>query len=881
MTEFLEYPIKHTEDNLIFSKDGAVTAYFEIPGFGYDFLSEDEKFMPFINQLTFLQTQGHDLHLLSLPQSNNIEDITQDQKERMKLKAQEYQYDLLEAGLSYQDLLTDVLVKHNKATEKREYRNYIGVQLNRKLNRYKPGNAGTNFLVSLREFFIGLNSPVNQAIGLEAADILLSEIEAYKDQAKAVEETLKRTYVVNRNRQIGDAVRPLSTIENLMIAELMYSATTSFRDVEPRYEFVTGETIKVAIEGKEEKAVRPNVKAYLDLQESYISEISPNTLEISKQVDNETETIYTRAFVLTKFAHNDNDFPGYEWPYKVQRSLSFPIMMSVRLYHKDNQSVLKELSNTKLEFNDQKEQAHKARVQVDLQVAENERGVIKLEKYFQDTGYPSYVNSFTFRINADSKKELDARAAEFEDKMRTFGITVKAPFGEQPALFMEMLPGSKQINQDYKNETDPRMVAGMMFGASSSLGDNQGFYIGDTLQGKPVFIWPELASKAHEGVATAVNSISCLVAGATGFGKSVLMNLLTFLSVLCGAYALIIDPKGDRKKWIDGLPFIAKKYVSVWELTDSEEHSGILDPFRTSPDTEKGRSVATNIFASLARTNVGEEKYSLLSKAFKYAASKEEPCVGEAISYLRRLHDSEESTMTSKKYEELDSLLSVLDTFMDEPYIKLLIGKPGDKHRSLSVDKPLQVLMIENLTLPKAEKDPEKYTPSERIGTAIMISITAFSQQFMMGGDRTRHKVILSDEADVMDRNDTGRELNNFIVRRGRYYTTTLLKGAQNASDHGNDVANLGMKFCFALKKTDEAREMLDYFDLPQTNENIDRLKTLDRGTCLFQDIYGRTDVLKVNPVFKQILDAFDTSTSSEKEREFEKRKKEKMTVGS
>lgn len=880
MAAFLDFGMKHTEDNLVFSHDGKVTSYHEVTGYGYDFLDDEEKFLPFLNQLSFLQTQGRDLHYLCIPQSNDVTNIIEQQKDRMKFKATEYEYDLLEEGLDYTEKLKSVLVQHGQQTETREYRMYIGVQLNPSANKYKKGNKGTNFLSALREFFVGLNSDVNRAVGLEASDILRSEIEAYKQQAEAIEQDLKRAYTVSSNKQLDQVVRRLTTPEVIRLAETMYSATTSFRDIDYRYDFVSGEQIKATLDGEEVEAVRPTEKAYLDIQESYIEEIDPTTLRISKDVNGKTETMYSRIYVLTKFMRDENFFPGYEWLYNLQKGLSFPIISSIRIHHKDNQKVLKELSNYKLEFKDQMDQAHQAGVQADLSVSRNEKGVIQLEDYFQSTGYPSYVSSYVFRINADSEKQLEDRSETFQKLMQTFQIEVKTPYGEQPNLFMEMLIGSKQINHDYKNETDPRMLAGMMFGATSSLGDNSGLYVGDTEQGKAVFVYPELASKKLEGIKTAINSISMLIAGATGFGKSVLMNLIAYLSVLNGSYALIIDPKADRKKWKNGLPFIASKFVGIWRLGTRKEDKGSLDPFRTSPDIETGRRVATNIFAYLIDTRIGDYEYSFLAEGFKHAAEQPDPCVQHGIDYLKELYKEGEKSMTLPRYESLERLIIILDTFLGESFISLLIGEPDTNYRSLKINKPLQVLMIENLDLPEQSKDPSKYTTSQKISTAIMISITSFAQQFMMSNERTRHKIVLQDEASVIDKNEEGRRLMDFIVRQGRYYNTTLLKGTQNASDHGNDVANLGMKFCFALKKTDEAKEMLEYYDLPVTQKNITTLKSLPTGHCLFQDAYGRTDILRVNPVFKEILDVFDTSTSSETEREFEKKQKDRMYTG-
>src|SRR5690625_3666553 len=129
-----------------------------------------------------------------------------------------------------------------------------------------------------------------------------------------------------------------------------------------------------------------------------------------------------------------------------------------------------------------------------------------------------------------------------------------------------------------------------MFGATTNIGDGRGFYIGHTTKfSKPVFIQPDLAAKAYEGLGNVVDSLSVLVAGATGRGKSFFMNLFTYLSVLSGSSALIIDPKGDRDGWVEGLPYIDKKHVEVWTLGSDPNDAGSLDPFRTSTSMEEAK----------------------------------------------------------------------------------------------------------------------------------------------------------------------------------------------------------------------------------------------------------------------------------------------------
>ncbi|WP_277679938.1 ATP-binding protein, partial [Gracilibacillus dipsosauri] len=165
--------------------------------------------------------------------------------------------------------------------------------------------------------------------------------------------------------------------------------------------------------------------------------------------------------------------------------------------------------------------------------------------------------------------------------------------------------------------------------------------------------------------------------------------------------------------------------------------------------------------------------------------------------------------------------------------------------------------------------------PSQQISEAILISITAFTKQYMFTQDRGVHKIILQDEASSIDRSPVGRELMDFIIRKGRYYNTTLLKGSQNATDHGDDVANVGMKFSFGLRTKKEALEMLEFLNLPQTQGNVNKIRQMTKGKCLFQDIYGRTAVIQIDPLFNDLLEAFDSSTSTDEEREREKQRRE------
>lgn len=854
----LQFPIKHIEENLVFGHNGTVWAYFKVDGFSYDFLDNNGKIAPFNNQMSFLVENNLDFTFLVVPSPTNVSEIIDNTIEEMKLK----DYKLKRHGINYMSQVKDNLEKYKKVNETSEYSHYLGIQLNENKNKHKTPNLGLGVISSIKAFFQGFNSPIYSAVGLEKGDILESEIEAYKNQANVIQANLSTSF--------SSLVKKITATELVHIIEKIYSTRTNNTDVQMRKKFVSGETVVGYEEnGVKHKAVRHRERDFLDLQDTNIKELNSNTIQLSRiNKKNQEEKLFVRYFVVSKM--DDVMFhPGNEWLYRLQSYLPFPITVSIRAEHRPNEMVRKKLRNVLLEYDDQRKEAVRGISSMDTTIQESERGAMRMDNYFKTTGYPAYSTKFIFRIASDNLDILQARTDRLVKELSRYNVKILTPYGEQLQLMLETIPSSERYNDDYFIELAPTVIASLMFGATNNIGDNRGFYIGHTKTlSKPVFIQPDLAAKAFDGLGNVVDSLSILVAGMTGKGKSFFMNLFTYLSVLSGSSALIIDPKGDRKGWSEGLPFIEKEDIEVWTLGSDERDAGSLDPFRTSASMQDAKDITMDILSYLADITINDDRHSLLSDAVEKASLTKDPCIGEVINYLKELFDNRPETMSDDRYSKLESLIGALESLKRNQLSMLLFGEPGQRFKILEHSKPIQVLMVQNLNLPTHETQTMRI--SHKISEAIMISITSWTKQYMFKGDRSVHKIILQDEASAIERNAMGAELMDFIVRQGRYYNTTLIKGSQNATDHGTNVANIGMKFSFGLLEEDEARQMLKYLNLPQTENNVHMLQNLDRGEALFQDIYGRSAIIKINPIFKDLFDAFDSSTATEEERKRE-----------
>lgn len=863
MRQLTNFPTKHIEGNLAWGRDDTVTAYFEVEGFGYDFRDAEQKKTPYFNQMAFLTKNQYDLHFLLIPFQTDATSIIDNTIQEVKRR----NYDLKEYGLQYLESLKRTIVANSMNRDSNQYHGYIGVQLDLSKNKYREGNVGTNFLSSVKAFVEGINSPVYKAVGLDPYDLLKSDIDAWKDQAKTVESEIGASY--------SSPVRALSAAETLFLAEYNFSLTSEGS------EFKESQTGKVVTgtdqEGNTYEAIRPNKKAFFDLQNAEIEECDPKTLCLRKLVDNEIREQFVQYLVIDDM-DSVNHHPGFEWLYQIQTDLAFPVGVSIRAYHKSNKKIRKELSNALLEYEDQKDEARKANSNVDKSVSSSEQGAIQMEEVFKKSGHPAYACSFVLRVVAPNTQVLKDRVNSVRRELSKKGISLQTPYGDTMSYFMEFIPGSKRYSSDYWQEVSPGVLASLMFGATTNIGDNRGFLIGFTKKlKKPVFIQPDLAAKAFDNVKNIFDSLSIMVAGETGKGKSVLMNLIATLSALTvGSHVLAIDPKGDRKGWKDGLPFIPKEYISVWTLGESEEDAGCLDPFRTSTEIREAKDICMDILSYLTGVSLSDDGYSLLSDAVEHAGDQPDPCIGAALNFLKDLYENKPDYMSEDRHAALERLIGTLETLRKNQLATLLFGEIGQQYRVLDVfHKPIQVLMVQNLKLP--EKNT-KIRATHKISEAILISITAFTKQYMFNHERSKHKLILQDESRSIEKSEMGAELIDFIERKGRFYNTTLLKGTQKSSDY-EDATNIGMKFCFQLYQAKEAENMLDFYNLPVTRNNVSTIQNFVRGETLFQDIYGRSAVVEVNTVFGELLKAFDSSTADEEERQWEK-EREKSPVG-
>ena len=415
-------------------------------------------------------------------------------------------------------------------------------------------------------------------------------------------------------------------------------------------------------------------------------------------------------------------------------------------------------------------------------------------------------------------------------------------------IHSEFLPASKRYINDYVQYVKSDFLAGLGFGATQQLGETTGIYMGYSVDtGRNVYLQPSLASQGVKGTVT--NALASAFVGSLGGGKSFCNNLLVYYAVLFGGQALLLDPKSERGNWKETLPEIAHE-INIVNLTSDKDNAGLLDPFVIMKNVKDAESLAIDILTFLTGISSRDgEKFPVLRKAVRSVTQSDSRGLLHVIDELRR-----EDTPISR------NIADHIDSFTDYDFAHLLFSD-GTVENAISLDNQLNIIQVADLVLPDKDTTFEEYTTIELLSVSMLIVISTFALDFIHS-DRSIFKIVDLDEAWAFLNVAQGETLSNKLVRAGRAMQAGVYFVTQSAYDVSKESLknNIGLKFAFRSTDINEIKQTLEFFGIDKDDENNQkRLRDLENGQCLLQDLYGRVGVVQIHPVFEELLHAFDT----------------------
>lgn len=807
----MNYPIKYIENNLVFNQEGECFAYFELLPYNYSFLTPEQKLQVHTNfrQLIAQNREGK-IHALQISTERSIHSIQEKSKQSVTGRLKDIAFHRI-------DEQTEALVSMI-GDNQQDYRFFIGFKL--LVNEQEVSLK--NLRNSTKETFSAFFREINQKLMGDFVVMPQEEVRRYSKMADLLQAKIERRF----------HIRPLNKNDFGYLIEHIYGKeTTAYEEYDYPLPLkkMNSDTL---------------VKRY-DLLKPTRSLIEENQRYL--KIQNETATSYVAYFTIDSIV-GELDFPSNEIFYFQQQQFDFSIDTSMNVEIVPNKKALSTVRNKKKGLKDLDNHAWSSDNETGSNVLDALEDVSELESELDQTKESMYKLSYVIRVAADSYEELRRRCNEVKDYYDDWSIKLVRPFGDMMGLSSEFLPASKRYINDYVQYVTSDFLAGLGFGASQMLGETDGIYIGYNLDtGKNVYLKPSLASQGVKGSVT--NALATAFLGSLGGGKSFSNNLLVYYSVLFGAQALIIDPKGERSFWKETLPEIAGE-INIVNLTSDRENQGLLDPYVLMTLKKDAESLAIDILTFLTGISSRDgERFPLLRKAIRSVTQQENSGVLLVIDELRK----DDNPLSH-------SIADHIESFTDYDFAHLLFSD-GSVKQSISLTKQLNILQIADLVLPDAQTNFTEYTTMELLSVAMLIVISTFALDFIYS-DRQTFKIVDLDEAWSILQVAQGKALSNRLVRAGRAMNAAVFFVTQNADDLIDEKLknNIGLKFAFRSTDIHEIKKILEFFNVDQEDEdNQQRLRELENGQCLMQDLYGRVGTIQVHPVFEELFHAFDT----------------------
>ena len=805
------FPIKYIDNNLVWNKDNEVFAYYELIPYNYSFLSAEQKFIVHdsFRQLIAQSREGK-IHALQIATESSIRSQQEQSKKLVTGKLKEVAYQKI-------DEQTEALVSMIGDNQV-DYRFFLGFKLMVTEEQLNLKNIKKSAWLTFTEFL----HEMNHTLMNDFVSMPNDEINRYMKMEKLLENKISRRFKVRR-LEINDF--------GYLMEHLYGRDGIAYEDYE--YQLPKKKLNKETLI-KYYDLIRP-ARCVIEESQRYL------------RLEHEDKESYVSYFTVNAIV-GELDFPSSEIFYFQQQQFTFPVDTSMNVEIVENRKALTTVRNKKKELKDLDNHAYQAGSETSSNVVDALDSVDELETDLDQTKESMYKLSYVVRVSADDLDELKRRCDEVKDFYDDLNVKLVRPAGDMLGLHSEFLPASKRYINDYVQYVKSDFLAGLGFGATQQLGETTGIYMGYSVDtGRNVYLQPSLASQGVKGTVT--NALASAFVGSLGGGKSFCNNLLVYYAVLFGGQALLLDPKSERGNWKETLPEIAHE-INIVNLTSDKDNAGLLDPFVIMKNVKDAESLAIDILTFLTGISSRDgEKFPVLRKAVRSVTQSDSRGLLHVIDELRR-----EDTPISR------NIADHIDSFTDYDFAHLLFSD-GTVENAISLDNQLNIIQVADLVLPDKDTTFEEYTTIELLSVSMLIVISTFALDFIHS-DRSIFKIVDLDEAWAFLNVAQGETLSNKLVRAGRAMQAGVYFVTQSSGDVAKESLknNIGLKFAFRSTDINEIKQTLEFFGIDKDDENNQkRLRDLENGQCLLQDLYGRVGVVQIHPVFEELLHAFDT----------------------
>jgi hypothetical protein len=449
---------------------------------------------------------------------------------------------------------------------------------------------------------------------------------------------------------------------------------------------------------------------------------------------------------------------------------------------------------------------------------------------------PMLYASISLALGAATEAELERRVGVLREHYGD--VALHRPAGLQHQLFLEHLPrpDGGRVG-DYRQQLTVEQFGALVPTATRTVGSRNGPYLGFTPSGSPRPVRFDATAAPRESRASAV-----LLAGTLGSGKTVAAQTIAYTAERQGSLVVDFDPKPDHG-W-EHLPELAER-LEVLELSGEPSQQGRLDPLAIGLD-ELREELACSYLLELLRDPPPSWE-NAISRAVKDLVRAGERNLGGIVARLR-----------AGEGDAARDAGEALEVIRDFGLARL--GFATAAQTQPQAQQPLTTIRTPGLTLPDPRASRETYTRAERVSVATLSLIAAYALR-LISHDRSRHKVVLLDEAWFLLASTQGRQVINRLVRLGRAFNATILLATQRLADLGELSELIGTYLIFGQESDAEAKRALQLIGLdPEDPGLVALLRSFRQGRCLMRDLDGRIGEVQIDAVYPHLLAALDTT---------------------
>ena len=550
-----------------------------------------------------------------------------------------------------------------------------------------------------------------------------------------------------------------------------------------------------------------------------------------------------QAFLVLGALAEEAEFPGpqAELMFAPLESVDFPLDACLHCRWLGNREALAQVRRRILDVEDSFREQAEGSARGPGWLAEEDRVLAREYEATLGSGArpPMLYGWISLALGAPDAEQLERRVAALTDN---FGdLALHRPRGLQERLFFDHLPRPDGgATTDYVQQLTVEQFGALMPLATRQVGNERGIYIGYAPDGRPRPVRYDPTAPSREARTSAV-----LLAGTLGSGKTVAAQAIAFAAERRGSTVVDFDPKPDH-----GFDRVAELEgrVRVLELSGAEQHRGALDPLAIGL-SDLREELCASYFLELLRE----------------PPPSWENAIGRAVrEVVRRGGRSSLAVIEELRggSDEASEVAEALEVVADFGLARLGFGS-GEASALAEAAAPVTTIRTPGLVLPDPRAARETYTRSERISVATLSLVAALALR-LVSGDRSRHKVVLLDEAWFLLASAQGRTVINRLIRLARAFNATVLLATQRLEDLGDLSELVGAYFIFGQESDAEARRALELLGTdPGDRARLVQLKEFRKGRCLMRDLDGRVGELQFD-LADELLAAFDTTPSRE-----------------